>query len=335
MDGDAFLTKDDFIFYTFGYEHPADRVFAFVKYIPSNHTNLFNVDYLPTQWQLGSTGLLRPKKLYSPSNLQSFINVFRNVFPDYVYNCPYRMKHVICPRRNSIKRVYTPSQRLKGLRRKKSPRSLEKLAIQLVNFLSDSSSVSVDDFGIHGSVALGIAMNQSDIDLVVYGAGNFRRVEAAVNRLSKEGALTHVTFNGAEPSSRMHGQFRGKAFIYNAVRKAEEITQRYGEVEYRVLAPVKFKCHVIADEEAMFRPAVYGIDNCESSDSNSLLLRSYTPKSVVAMIGVYRNIARKGDFIEVNGALERVEELPTGKRSFQVVVGSGMNENEYIRRTTE
>ena len=34
-DGDTFVTKEGFIFYVFGYEHPPNRVFAFLKYIPS------------------------------------------------------------------------------------------------------------------------------------------------------------------------------------------------------------------------------------------------------------------------------------------------------------
>ena len=37
MDGDTFVTKDGFIMNTFGYEHPDDRVFAFLKYIPAQY----------------------------------------------------------------------------------------------------------------------------------------------------------------------------------------------------------------------------------------------------------------------------------------------------------
>ena len=35
-DGDTLVTKDNFIFYVFGYTHPEERVFSFLKYIPSN-----------------------------------------------------------------------------------------------------------------------------------------------------------------------------------------------------------------------------------------------------------------------------------------------------------
>ncbi|MBS7634033.1 hypothetical protein KEJ34_00800 [Candidatus Bathyarchaeota archaeon] len=33
-DGGIVFTKGGFISYTFGYEHPPDRAFAFLKYIP-------------------------------------------------------------------------------------------------------------------------------------------------------------------------------------------------------------------------------------------------------------------------------------------------------------
>jgi predicted nucleotidyltransferase len=35
MDGDTFITREGFILNVFGYEHPENRVFAFLKYIPS------------------------------------------------------------------------------------------------------------------------------------------------------------------------------------------------------------------------------------------------------------------------------------------------------------
>ena len=48
------------------------------------------------------------------------------------------------------------------------------------------------------------------------------------------------------------------------------------------------------------------------------------------MIGVYRNIAKKGQKIEVSGMLERVENIETGRSFYQVVVGTGKMEEEYI-----
>jgi len=332
MDGDAFLTHDGFIFYTFGYEHPADRVFAFLKYIPLKKQKLFKIDYLTTRWRLGSLELIRPKSLYSPNNFHKYSEVFRRSFPHYLYYCPYRGKEVICPTRKSMKRVYTPRRGFQALLHKKDKNGMQSLTLELIDFLSDASGVSIDDFGVHGSIALGMETSGSDIDLVVYGAYNFRKLEATVNKLVAERALDGTSFN--ELNRTPHKQFKGKPFICNAVRKADEINTAYGDSKYSPLSPVKFRCRVTDDAETMFRPAIYRIRNYQSMNSQSNLTHNHTPNTVTSMIGLYRNIARKDDEIEVSGVLEQIEELGTGKTSFQVVVGSGTSEDEYIRRVS-
>jgi predicted nucleotidyltransferase len=54
------------------------------------------------------------------------------------------------------------------------------------------------------------------------------------------------------------------------------------------------------------------------------------PQFVVSMIGCYRNVARKGGKIRVSGMLERVENVETKKVHHQVVVGTGVSEEERI-----
>jgi len=285
---------------------------------------------LRTRWKLGSTELVRPRKLYSVGNLEKFIEGFRQQLPSYLHFCPYREKEVIFPTRGVVKRVYVPSQRLRALLQEKNRNRLQNLTLELINFLSSTSKVPFEDFGVHGSIGLGMETAQSDIDLVVYGAQNFRKLEAAVNNLVKEGALNYVFREKLDELRKHRGWFGGKVFVYTAVRKVEEIVTKYGDYKYKAIAPVKLSCKVIDDHEAMFRPAVYKISNYKPLNSTSQLENDHLPNAVVSMIGMYRNIARKGDHIEVSGVLERVEHLQTGRISFQVVVGSGTSEDEYI-----
>jgi len=329
-DGDALLTRDHFVFYTFGYEHPAGRTIAFLKYIPSHYSSLFPIVYLPTRWKLGSTQLVRPRELYSAHNLRKIIETLRRAFPNYLYYCPHRKKELICPTRNVLKRVYVPSQRLRALLKKNNRNPLQNLTIELANLLSNTSGVPIEDLGVHGSIMFGTETDQSDIDLAVYGAQNFRKLEAAVNKLADERALNYVFNNRLDVARKQRGRFRGRAFIYTAVRKTEETTAKYGEHNYSAVAPTKFRCRVLDDSEAVFRPAVYKISGYEPLNPTSHLNSDQTPSAVVSMIGMYRNVARKGDHIEVSGVLERVEHLQTGRISFQVVVGSGTREDEHI-----
>jgi len=219
-----------------------------------------------------------------------------------------------------------PSQRLKTLFKKKQRDRLQELALETVTLLSVKSKVPVQDFGLHGSIALDMHSAESDIDLVVYGAENFRRLEATVNRLFKKDAL--------DAARKNRGEYKGKVFVYNAVRKPEEVRVKYGDHKYFPISSINFRCRVEDDIEAMFRPAIYQIGDYQPLNSASRLEKDQIPQTLVSMIGCYRNVSRKGERIEVSGVLERMEHLKTHKVSYQVVVGSGTREEEYIWRVS-
>jgi len=328
-DGDVILSREGFIFYVFGYEHPPGRALAFLKYIPEAFSELFPLDFLDVRWRLGDIVLLRPKNLYTPRNYRSIIGVFREHFPHYVYDCPINGKTVICVPFSHISRVFPPDACLQSLLRSGSLDRLQSLAVGLVRLLSEASGVALDDFGVHGSIALGMHRRGSDIDLVVYGAENFRRVEKAVSRLVDEGVLAYAPKLPIDAVRRHRGLYRGVPFVYNAVRKPEEIRTRYGDSTYRALHPMRVRCRVAGDGEAMFRPAVYQVDSVETLNGAA----SEEPREVVSMIGLFRNVARIGDWIEASGMLERVSPR-TGRPYYRLVVGSG-RPGEYIRPLTD
>jgi len=329
-DGDTFTTTENFVFYVFGYEHPTKRVFSFLKYIPQNFGSLFSIRYLRKTWRLGDVELLRAERLYTAENYKILMETLRTHFSKYVYFCPFRMKEVISAPLDSIKKIFVPQKYLEKLVWKKSKDTLQRLALELVSFLSEQSGVDFEDFGIHGSIALNTHTPKSDIDFVVYGSQNFRRLEKTINKLVLEGKLSHVFTNRIDKIRRHRGRYKGKIFVYNAVRKIGEINVEYGEYLYKPVKPVTFECTVSNDEEAMFRPAIYKILNYRPLDEASELPREKEPTEVVSMIGCYRNIARCGEKIRVSGILERVEHIETGSFHYQVVVGSGEKEEEYI-----
>ncbi|MBC7130070.1 nucleotidyltransferase domain-containing protein [Candidatus Bathyarchaeota archaeon] len=329
-DGDTFVTKEGFILNVFGYEHPENRVFAFLKYIPAKYKELFNVKMLERTWLYGDTELFRAEKLYTAKNYQTFLEVFKKNFPDYVYFCPYRQKEIISVPLNRIAAVYVPGDVLQNLLRAEKRDKLQNMTLEFIELVSNASEVSLEDFGVHGSVALNMHSEKSDIDIVVYGSCNFRRVEAAITKLVDEGILTYVFNNRLDAARRFKGRFRDRIFMYNATRKPEEVNTKYGEYRYTTVFPVKFRCKVKDDGENMFRPAIYRIEDYSPADPRSALPSHMLPETVVSMIGCYRNVARKGDQMEVSGMLERVEKTDTGETHYQVVVGTAGSEEEYI-----
>lgn len=329
-DGDTFVTKDGFIFNTFGYEHPAGRVFAFLKYIPAGFKQLFNVDMLSRTWKYGGTELFRAEKLYTAKNYQTFIEAFRQNFPDYLYFCPFRNKEIITSPLSSIKTVYVPRDCLKALQRLHKPDELQTFALELLDVISKQSDVSLTEFGIHGSIALNMHSPESDIDFVVYGTENFRVVERAISELVNMGKMSYISGNRLETARRFQGRFRGKIWMFNATKQRVEIKNDYGMFRYVPIAPVRFQCTVTDDTETMYRPATYKVTNYKPSDSESELQIDQVPNRVVSNIGCYRNIARAGGEIKVAGTLERVEPVAEGEVSYQVVVGTATSEEEYI-----
>lgn len=329
-DGDTIATKEGFILNVFGYEHPQNRVFAFLKYIPSKFKTLFQIEFLERTWKYGQLELFRAEKLYTAKNYQVFLETFRKNFPSYVYFCPFRGKYVISAPLSSIEKVYVPRDCLASIIKQKRHDSLQKMTLDFVNLLSDESGIAIEDFGVHGSIALNMHSSKSDIDIVVYGAENFRKLEKTVERLVEAEKLSFVFNNRLDAARRFKGRFSGKIFMYNAVRKKEEIHVEYGAYKFTPLAPLKFTCTVNDDSEAMFRPAIYKIEDYTPANQTSDIPKEKIPTLVVSMIGCYRNVARQGDKIKVAGTLEKVEGLRTDEVFYQVVVGTGISEEEYI-----
>jgi len=170
----------------------------------------------------------------------------------------------------------------------------------------------------------------SDIDLVVYGSQNFKKLETAVNKLADEGVFSHVFTKKIDHARKHRGRYNDRRFVYNAVRKYEEIDAPHGKLKYTPVKNVSFSCEVVYGSENMFRPAIYPIRDYQPDDSPSELSEEQVPAKVLSMIGYYRNVARKGDSIKVSGTLERVENVETGEVSYQVVVGTATREKEYI-----
>jgi len=334
VDGDTFVTVDGFIMNTFGYEHPDDRVFAFLKYIPAKYKDLFNVEMLQRTWKFGSnpltSQLFRAEKLYTAKNYQTFLEAFRKNFPNYLYYDQTRSKELITAPLDRIEQVFVPKDRLVWLQGLKNPDDFQKMALEVIDLIHKESGVPYHDLGLHGSTALEMHAPESDIDFVVYGTENFRRVEQTLQILANQGVVSYIAGNRIEAARHFVGKYKGKIWMYNATKKPEEIKGKYGDYTYTALAPVRFSATVCDDTETMYRPAVYKISNYQPLDHQSELPLEQIPIQVTSNIGCYRNVARAGQRIKVAGTLEKVQSTRDNSAFYQVVVGTATSEEEYI-----
>ena len=329
-DGETLLTKDGFIFYVFGYEHPNDAVFAFLKYIPSKFANLFPIRFLEQKWNLEKLELSRPQKLYTPKNYQKVIETLKKYFPHYLYCCPFRGKEVITVPFRKIKKKFFPKDCLKNIFHTEKKDQIQKETIELVSLLSKYSTVQTQNFGIHGSVGLNMHSEYSDIDLVVYGSENFKKIENTVNLLTKKGLFTPVCTKKMDYARKHRSRYNNRRFVYNATRKYDEINVSHGRFKYSPIKNINFQCIIVDDNENMFRPAIYYINNYKAENIDSKIQTSFIPKKVLSMNGYYRNVGRTGDKLNISGTLEMIQDLKTGETDYQVVVGTAKDKKEYI-----
>jgi hypothetical protein len=286
---------------------------------------------LKKTWRYKKVTLLRAEKVYTAQNYQMLLKNFRKKFPNYVFFCPFREKEIISTPLKSIKKVYIPKISLCSLKKNRRKDKLLVIAYNLILMLSNESGISLENFGLQGSIALKMHTPRSDIDIVIYGSNNFRRLEETIEKIAEKKVVNYVFTNRLDMARRSKGRYLTKLFMYNAVRKSEEVDSNYGMYKYKPISPVKFSCRIKDDREGMFQPAIYEIKDYESANASSMLTRDKIPRLIVSMISCYRNVAKKEDRVEVSGTLEQVENLEAGKKYYQVVVGTSTHKDEYIR----
>ncbi len=315
---------------TLGYEHPDGRVFAFLKYIPAEYQELFHVEMLERTWQFGGKKLFRAEKLYTAANYQSFIDTFRSNFPEYLYFCPYRNKELISAPIKNIDRVFVPKDCLQTILKLSKHDRIQALAVELIKMLSKESGVELSHFGMHGSIALNMHSEESDIDFVVYGTGNFRVVEDTIARLVEAGKMRYIFGNKLDRARKFKGKYQDKIWMFTAARLPNEVTDKYGQYRFFPVKPVKFQAVISDDSEAIYRPAIYRFKDFTPVDEQSKLSTDEMPTRILSNIGCYRNVARSGDKVKVAGLLEKMENTHTGTATYQVVVGTATTEEEQI-----
>ncbi|MHA1425583.1 MAG: nucleotidyltransferase domain-containing protein [Candidatus Helarchaeota archaeon] len=328
-DGDILLTRDQFIFYVFGYEHPADRIIAYLKYIPKEFQTEFQLEWIPFEWHLGDVRYVRPKQLYSPINFQEILKVFQRNYPDYLFHDPFIGKTLLSVPKKAIVKIFVPNRQWQELQGKEAPEPLEKEAIELIQMLSKESGVDLNDFGLHGSLSTGMYNEGSDIDIAIYGSMNYLQVKKTVFNLFKAKKIEYLNETKSDEYRMNKASYKGRKFVFNAIRKIEELRDAYGKIKYTSIRPLHFYCDVVESKERMFRPAYYNIEEYFPADDNSIIVNTHLPQQIVSMVGEFRDIARKGDEVEVQGILEKVEEVETATTYYRVVIGSGKG-NEFI-----
>ena len=322
-DRDFIETVDGLFFCLVGYVHPPQRYTAYLKYTPAS----------AGRWARGGVAYHRELPYYHVRHVRRTLEWLETAHPEYLWTDPatgLRFSHVPA---ESVARYYVPERRLAEIVASPTD-ALEREARDLAMLLGRAAGLPPDAFGISGSILLGLHNPAfSDIDLLVYGADNTRRLRAVIDDLAREGltplpeerraqwrADTAARF-GLEPDAvtdlearRWHYRlFRGRYVSLHPTRADREIGEAHGDRLWTSLGRAVAEARVIDAGEALFLPAVYRVADVRWLEGEPGPL-----DEVVAFEGLYCSAAERGERIRVTGHLEMDR---TGGR--RLVVGSG------------
>jgi len=309
-EGDIIETRGKSLFDVKGLVHPPGRIIAFIRFFPDpeGDRERDGVTY---------------RKVYALSERYALLKrdfpqylVFDPVFDEYLCEVPIE----------GVKKHYQPINRLRALRHKGASDEMERLALAFTELLKEGGNISWIKLGISGSILVGLHTPTSDIDPIVYGSENCRKVHAALKTLrgdekshvkaydleglkglfdfrSGDTAMAFEDFARTEARKALQGKFLGRDYFIRCVKDWDEVRERYGTVRYRAEGYAKIKAQVTDDSEAIFTPCRYGIENVEILEG----ARVEPLREIASFRGRFCEQAKASERVVAQGKVERVQ----------------------------
>ena len=302
-------TAAGLIFTVKGVVHPPDRVVAYLRYAPDERGERVR-------------GRTRYRRVYSVSEREETL---RALGLSYRVDDPMLGVPVDAVPWDDVTRVYDPRERLQRLRDTGSDDALTEDALDLAELLRDAAGVPGTALGLTGSLLFDLHTAESDIDLVVYGDGECRKVHAALTRLlgdpssalrrprGEELAAIHATHREDTPLSAAdfarlqagkvnEGRFAGRPYFVRFVKLPAEVSARYGDPRFAPAGRALVEARVVDDRDALFTPCRYALRDVRLLEGPHVADLS----EVVSFRGRFADQARAGQRVRARGVLERV-----------------------------
>ena len=215
--------------------------------------------------------------------------------------------------------------------------------VEIVNSILSHSDLKMGELGITGSHLIGAQKPNSDIDLVIYGLGNYHRAIAALRACVAAGVFTlpcEIDWQTIYRKRRLRAaDYTLKEFIWHESRKinrvvfrdrridvmsarnCREIEGSFGESQYTSLGKVTATGQAGDCSLGWDYPARYAVTDCRAGN--------HEVEEVVSFTHTYVDQIRKGERALFRGILERV----SGKRRYhRILVGTSREApGEFIK----
>ena len=311
IEGYYLETQEGLFFAVKGLEHPPDRIIAVLRYTPDSKEGDREKD--------GKTY----RRLYHFEEQEQLI---QTAFPQYLaYDPVFRTKLQSVPR-SMVRCIFDPCYRLQELTQELDRAAIEEDALAFTSLLQNEAQVPLSAIGITGSLLVGLHTGHSDLDVVVFGAENCRKVyqslrrmlnsrsSAELHRLDDRGLEelyaqriqdTHIEFQefvALEKQKVNQGIFRERTYFIRFVKESFEASETYGQLRYTPLGRAVIKASIADDQDAIFTPCRYilsGVHILEGPQVSDL-------NEIVSFRGRFCEQARLGDSVRAEGTLERI-----------------------------
>ena len=308
LEGDFLELKDFSIFEVKGLIHPPKKLISYPRYI---------VNKKGDRWK----GSRRYRKIYA---LQERQELLRQKYPHLIINDPILNMKVPEISQTEIVTHYKPNEFLEKIKKKKQPDSIMQKAIEFSHLLENHSGISSTAIGISGSIMVGLHTASSDMDLIIYGQNESRKIrnllkillreEKQVRGLMSNEIARHYKFRCAdtvmqfdvfekhELRKTFQGVFKDLEFFIRYLPSSRELTEKYGNIRYFPAGYVKVKARIKDASGAFYSPCRYWLEKVEVLDGTKV-------KNIVEAIsfrGRFCEQAETGESVVIQGKLEKV-----------------------------
>ena len=319
IEGYFIITKEKLIFEVKGVVQPEERLITYLRYVPCSKGNRC------------SEGLIQYRKIYDLSERSNYL---QQKYPEYLwFDESYDRVFQSVPK-NKVTSILNPVLYYQKLREQKQRLSdLSRVSVNLTSILVNQSQIAFHDIGITGSQLVRLSLDESDIDLVVYGELAARKVYSKMSRLfscEKKFKLYfgkkldyHVDFRWGKgnkywktlreiESKKILQGFYGKyEFYIRMVKLPHEMNYSYGQLKIRNNGVKTVNCTIIDDSDAIFTPCVYQIQ-CDEIPNLT---------KIISYRGRFAEHVKRKQRVVASGKLESISNTESNETHMQLVLG--------------